>query len=199
MKAETQGVHTQRYERIGLAKIADVPDPVIETVSSRISGYLHLSTKILPSLETPAFAFDPIRQQYDAGAIIRKLESIRFNNVSKVICLTSFDLFVPVFTHVFGEARQGGRAAVVSLFRLHEKGARRSEPSPTLLDRSVKVALHELSHLYNLHHCERKNCLMHFSGLLEDLDQIPAEFCDYCKIFFQTAASKGRPAIKQHP
>ncbi|MBW1993939.1 MAG: zinc metallopeptidase, partial [Deltaproteobacteria bacterium] len=29
-------------------------------------------------------------------------------------------------------------------------------------------------------HCEDSNCIMHFTGLVEDLDKIPPYFCPYC-------------------
>jgi archaemetzincin len=175
---------------IGIVKTPEVPDRVIETIAAYIIRYMDLETKVFPSIELPNNAFDPARGQYEAGAIIKNLESMDFSHVSKVICVFSVDLFVPVFTHVFGEARQGGRIALVSLFRLREKRADEAELSPKLLKRTAKVALHELSHLFDLHHCERKHCLMHFSGLIDDLDQTPAEFCDYCIKYFQTAVSR---------
>lgn len=180
----------KQYPRIGIIKIPEVPDLVIETISAHINRYMNLTTDFLPAMELPDYAFDPVREQYEAGAIIKKIESIDFSHISKVICVFSVDLFVPVFTHVFGEARQGGRVALVSLFRLREKGGDTADLSRILLERTVKVAIHELSHLFNLHHCERKDCLMHFSGLIDDLDQTPAEFCNYCMRFFQTAVLK---------
>ena len=78
-------------------------------------------------------------------------------------------------THVFGEARQGGNVAVVSLFRLGQEPLQSNDVSSIVLERAAKVALHELCHLYDLTHCESRQCLMHFSGNLNDLDAIPDE------------------------
>ncbi|MBW2252743.1 MAG: archemetzincin, partial [Deltaproteobacteria bacterium] len=54
-----------------------------------------------------------------------------------------------------------------------------------LYERAVKVALHELGHLFDLLHCEHKRCLMHFSGSIEELDEQPLYLCNYCSIYLQ--------------
>lgn len=90
-----------------------------------------------------------------------------------------------IFTHVFGEARQGGKCGLVSLFRLM-KNPDGSTPPKSLLDkRAVKVALHELGHLLDLLHCEHKKCLMHFSGGVDEVDNMSLELCEYCTIYLQ--------------
>ena len=108
-------------------------------------------------------------------------------SVDKVIGILDVDLFVPVFTHVFGEARQGGRVALISIFRLRENPMDTINDSAIALERAAKVALHELCHLYDLTHCESRQCLMHFSGNLSDLDQIPLSFCRYCSQYIREA------------
>jgi archaemetzincin len=52
--------------------------------------------------------------------------------------------------------------------------------SPQVLERTAKVALHELGHLFSLVHCEDSHCVMHFSGQVDALDKIPPYFCKYC-------------------
>jgi len=104
-----------------------------------------------------------------------------------VIGILDVDLFVPIFSHVFGEAKQGGKYALVSLFRLKKNPDGSTIMSSNFYERAAKVALHELGHLYNLFHCEDKRCLMHFSGGLEDLDETPLYFCRYCTAFFKDA------------
>ena len=43
-------------------------------------------------------------------------------DAAKALALTDADLFIPILTFVFGEARLGGRAAVVSSARLTGDG-----------------------------------------------------------------------------
>jgi archaemetzincin len=88
---------------------------------------------------------------------------------------------MPLFTHVFGEARQNGRAAIVSLYRLGTDPGGPAAIDERVLERMAKIALHELGHLLNLLHCDDDCCLMHFSGDLEVLDRITFNFCRYCR------------------
>jgi archaemetzincin len=97
------------------------------------------------------------------------------------------DLFIPILSYVFGEARQGGRCALVSTWRLKKNRDGTRAPLPLLMERAGKVALHELGHLYNLFHCMDERCLMYFSGGLEDLDSAPLYFCRYCATYLRGA------------
>ncbi len=170
---------------IGVLPVGDVPELAPKVIAAHIVGYLKLAAEILTPLEIPAIAFDIIQRQYNAATILSFFESGPHDNYDKVIGVFNVDLFIPTFAYVFGEARQGGKHALVSLFRLAKGKEARNPPSAILCERAAKVALHELGHLYNLSHCEEKNCLMHYSGGLADLDDIPLYFCRYCNTYFQ--------------
>ena len=175
---------------IGIVSVGEVPELAPKVIAAHINGYLKLPAEILPPLENPAYAFDEMRLQYNAGLILDFFESSPFDEYDKVIGVLNVDLFVPIFTHVFGEAKQSGKYALVSLFRLAEGKEGYKSPSSLLFERAAKVALHELGHLFNLFHCEDNKCLMHFSGDLEDLDQTPLYFCRYCSAYYQDGLSR---------
>ena len=174
---------------IGVVAFGAVSEIVSKTIAARILGYLRLATDIVPSLEYPEYAFDKGRLQYNAGTILTTFESIPFNNYEKLIGVLDADLFVPILTYVFGEARQGGRCALVSLHRLKKNSDGSSASTALFLERTAKVALHELGHLFNLIHCEDERCLMHFSGGIKDLDKAIPYFCRYCSLYFREALS----------
>ena len=174
--------------RIGVIPIGDIPGIAPKVIAAHISGYLDLQAILLEPMKTPTYALDKSRLQYNVGTILQRLESRLFTSVDKVIGILDVDLFVPVFTHVFGEARQRGRVALVSLFRLREENPiDTTTDSAVALERAAKVALHELCHLYDLTHCENRQCLMYFSGNLADLDQLPLNFCRYCSRYIRDA------------
>jgi len=175
---------------IGILPLGEVPAIAPKVIAAHISGYLNLRAVLLPPMNLPVQALDKSRLQYNAAHLIQQLESRPINSVEKIIAVFSVDLFLPVFTHVFGEARQGGRVALVSLFRLKKDVAAERQPSSITLERAAKVALHELCHLFNLTHCENQDCLMHFSGDLEALDHLPLSFCRYCRSFLRDAVSR---------
>jgi archaemetzincin len=175
---------------IGVVPVGDVPVLAPKVIAAHIIGYFKLSAEILTPVELPAAAFDKIHCQYNAATILSCFESGSYDDYEKVISVFNVDLFIPTFAYVFGEAKQGGKHALVSLFRLIKGKKGRNPSSAILCERAAKVALHELGHLYNLLHCEEKNCLMHYSGGLADLDDIPLYFCRYCNIYFQEALAR---------
>lgn len=155
---------------MGILPIGHMDETYAKGVAAALLGELNIRGIVLKSLEHPAYAFNTRRIQYNAGMIIKQLESMKFPGINKVIALIDADLFIPVFSHVMGEARVGGRCALVSVFRLMES-----------MERTVKVALHELGHLLSLGHCSKAECLMSFSKSIEQLDTRSSYFCDYCR------------------
>ena len=168
-----------------MVPIGEVSQIASKSIAAHIIGYLDLDVDILPALEHPEYAQDQKRLQYNAGVILKAMESEPFQDHAKVIGVLDVDLFVPILTHVFGEAKQGGRCALVSLYRLKKNADGSTAPLSLQLERAAKVALHELGHLFELFHCERKRCLMHFSGSIEELDEQPFYLCSYCSVYLQ--------------
>jgi archaemetzincin len=154
---------------IGIQPVGAVEPGVLKVIAGSFLGELRLKSIILPPLDHPEYAFDKRRIQYDAGTIITRLEAIEFKEPDKIIALVDADLFIPVFSFVLGEARMGGKCALVSTFRLQKNPGR-----------SVKVALHEFGHLMLLVHCHDESCVMKFSKNIEQLDSNSGIFCKYC-------------------
>ena len=175
---------------IGVVPVGDVPELAPKVVAAHIVGFLKLAAEVLAPTQPPAAALDATRGRYNAARILSCFESGPYDSYDKVIAVLNVDLFIPTFAYVFGEAKQGGKHALVSLFRLAKEKEGHSQPSAVLYERAAKVALHELGHLYDLMHCEDKSCLMHYSGGLSDLDYIPFYFCRYCNTYFRDALAR---------
>jgi archaemetzincin len=175
---------------IGLVAMGRIPALILKIISAHISGYLNLAAEHLPPLALPADCFDKNRLQYDAAKLIHYLDGQKFTNCLKIIGLVEGDLFLPIFTHVLGEAQQGGTHAVISPVRLQCRQNGLQLPDAEFYERIAKVALHELGHLFNLYHCADHRCLMHFSGSMEALDAIELNFCPYCQRFFEDACQR---------
>ena len=174
---------------IGVVPLGEVCELTVKSIAAHILGYFQLDALVLPPMEHPLYAYNERRHQYDAGAIITAMESLSFPQCDKIIGVVDLDLFIPIFVHVLGEARQGGGAALVSIYRLKPSSSPSQEGLNLQMERAAKVALHELGHLYDLHHCMDGLCLMHFSGGLEDLDQTPLYLCRYCSLYLRDALS----------
>ncbi len=173
--------------RIGVVALGDLPGLIPRSIAAHIQGMLHVEVDVLPPLAVPSTAFDHERLQYSASRLIRHLETVPLALCDKVVGVLDVDLFVPLFTYVLGEAQQGGKHALVSVCRLRTQGVNPPSLLSLLMERSSKVALHELGHLYNLHHCTDPRCIMHFAGSLQDLDETLLDYCTYCRIFIRDA------------
>jgi len=179
--------------RIGVAPFGEVPDAALQGVAAYIRTHLNLAAHILPSFQNPTYAYDQKRGQYNAATILKAFKSMTFDeSLDKVIGIMNVDLFIPIFTHVLGEANEGGRYALASLYRLGKATDRLSASMDQIIERLVKVAIHELGHLFNMAHCLNKHCLMHYSGNLADLDTTSLTFCDYCSEFLAYSIRRER-------
>jgi archaemetzincin len=176
---------------VGVVPFWGIDAVVPKAVAAHLIGYLDIAAEIQNHHECPRHAYDSRRLQYDAGAILNVLESMPFHGCAKVIGILDVDLFVPILSYVFGEARQGGRCALISINRLKRNPDGSEATMPVLLERASKVALHELGHLFSLVHCEDERCLMHFSGGVKDLDKSPPYFCRYCSVYLRDALYGG--------
>lgn len=176
-----------KKQSVLVVPIGRVPDIACKAIVSHIRTLFHLDADILQPLPEARYAHDPLRNQYNAAHILNRLESTFGDTHTKILGVLNVDLFIPVFTHVFGEAREGGQCALVSLFRLRDRVNQARPSQDLILERTVKVALHELSHLFSIPHCTETGCLMHFSMNLRDLDATPLEFCKYCDAYLKTA------------
>jgi archaemetzincin len=122
----------------------------------------------------------PGREQADADALLAVLEA-RAGQDRVALGVSAQDLGIPIFTFVFGRARAGGRAAVVSLARLDPCFYGLPSDEDELMRRAVREALHELAHVAGLPHCTQPLCLMRFAGSVEKADLRGPRFCDACR------------------
>ena len=147
----------------------------------RIYGY---PTEVFALLDDIDFAFSPNRNQYHSTPV---LEQLAFNapaDAIKVLALVEVDLFIPILTHVFGEAQLGGKACIVSTIRLNEGRSYQNTQEP-FQSRIVKEAIHELGHTFNLRHCREHTCLMHYCRNEHDVDRKSDQLCRYCKVLLE--------------
>jgi len=133
-------------------------------------------------------ALDPARQQYHSTAILDKLRAHAPANGSRLVGVAAVDLFVPIFTFVFGEAEVDGRCALASTYRLEEEHYGLPADEEKLRQRLTKEAVHELGHTFGLRHCDRWQCVMASSHSVERVDLKSENFCDDCAVMVRAVA-----------
>ena len=163
-----------------ISPVGDIPSWITVIIADRIKEIFGFRTRIYPLLDNIAFAYDQKRNQYYSTLVLEKLADRAPEDCIKLLAVTHEDLFIPILTHVYGEAQLGGIAGIISISRLMaypDAGSREKSRS-----RIIKEAAHELGHAFDLRHCEDDHCIMHYCRKLEDVDQKSDQFCRYCKI-----------------
>lgn len=143
----------------------------------------------MPLLQDIDFALDKGRGQYHSTLILEELASRAPTSAIKVLAITDVDLFIPILTHVYGEAQLSGKACIISTCRLKE-GLPLMGTQETFSARVFKEAIHELGHTFNLLHCPDHDCIMHYCRSEDDVDRKSEELCRYCGILLEDALKK---------
>lgn len=81
---------------------------------------------------------------------------------------------------VFGLASYENRVGVSSIYRL-EDGHLDSANYIRTLSRLIKIATHEIGHMFSLRHCIHAKCVMNGTNHLGETDATPARACSECQ------------------
>jgi archaemetzincin len=142
-----------------------------------------LTFKILEEImQLPLDVYDLQRGQFNSSRILAKINNFsKKSGLEHVLGITDVDLFVPRLNFVFGEAEYGGRAAIISLFRLKPEFYGKNSDNRLLVERAVKEAVHEVGHMLGLGHCDNPTCVIFFSNSISDTDRKGVLLCEKCK------------------
>lgn len=136
----------------------------------------------------PVIAHDPLRNQYNSSQILASLVEHEDAH-TRILGVTTVDLFAPVLTYVFGEAQLGGPTAIVSTHRLRPELYGLPKDHGALRRRLLVEAVHELGHTAGLRHCPNPNCAMHGSSYVEEIDLKGPGMCERCLDVFNQSFS----------
>ena len=174
---------------ITVSPIGDLDATLLQQVKRDIEQVFGCNVTFQPLLKDVSFALDSARHQYHSTKILEKLNAIAPPQALKVLAIVQVDLFIPILTHVFGEAQLGGCSCVVSTHRLQEEISLVGG-FKTFCRRVSKEAVHELGHTFDLRHCRERSCIMHYCRTLKDVDRKSDRLCRYCSVLLQDALKK---------
>lgn len=168
-------------EKVTIAPVSFSNTQVLKAIQLSLEKYLHGSIgRVELPLDIEAVYSSERKQYYSTKLIAQGIPLCREID-GKVVILVEFDLYIPVLTHVFGEAMLNGQISIVSLCRLHEEFYTGGSNDELLLERSLKEILHELGHNFGLYHCDDWTCVMHASAGIEEVDIKGTDYCSKCK------------------
>jgi archaemetzincin len=175
---------SQTAHNIVISPVGDLATELLKPLRAEVTRVYRYSTEVSPLLDDLEFAFHPGRNQYHSTPILERLALKAPAGAIKVLAIVEVDLFIPILTHVYGEAQLGGMACMVSTIRLNEGHSALNTREP-FLDRIIKEAIHELGHTFRLRHCREHTCLMHYCRDEHDVDRKSDQLCRYCRILLE--------------
>lgn len=150
----------------------------IDSIAERLQKICGLKIVINENIFLMNSYYDANRGQYNAAGIVDNYPVSE--KEEKNIILTNVDIFIPIFTYLFGLAQFEKNNAVVSSYRLDNKFYGLPENLEMLENRTVKEIIHELGHTFGLIHCQDYHCVMYSSVTVDDLDSKSENFCESC-------------------
>lgn len=165
---------------LDIVPIGKVNDTILHRLSITINHCFGYPCRINEEWEIPAYAYNPDRKQYYSTRILKELcERVKHDSI-RTIGVTNLDLYIPIFTYVFGEAQLGSHCAIISLNRLRQEFYGLQRDDSLFFSRIEKEAIHELAHTIGLTHCYDVHCIMHASYSIADTDVKSDQFCKLC-------------------
>lgn len=164
-----------------ISPLGEFAPDLAEAVSREIRRVFRLPAVVQPLAVRIGAAYDPERNQYHSTPLLEQVAAAAPAPAIKVLAVVAVDLFIPILTHVYGEAQLGGRACIVSSFRLNA-GPGAAHPPEKCAGRIVKESIHELGHTFGLRHCRDERCIMHYCRSEADVDRKSDQLCRYCRI-----------------
>lgn len=176
---------------------------IIKTTSEYIEAFYGLPVKTLAAKPPPGklSATDermidyPKHRQIRTGYILDKMLTPALpKDAAALIAFTNEDLYPGgTMYFVFGQASLENRVGVWSLYRLRPKSVPPAVAGgiEIFLERTMKIAVHEVGHMFSMRHCTKYECVMSGTNHLGETDRRPIDACPECmaKIAWMTKIS----------
>ncbi|WAS96499.1 archaemetzincin [Nannocystis punicea] len=170
-------------EYVGLVR---TPEPA--DIAALLAAFFATPTDLLPAEPLPESGI-PWREvqghrQHDARALLGAVAPRLPPDAYGMLTLVTVDLFAArEQQYAFGWSTLQERLAVVGFARFDPSffgGPAPADLAGTLRRRGLRVAVHEVGHLFGLAHCQSFRCVMNGVADLDELDAIPLRLCPLC-------------------
>jgi archaemetzincin len=163
LAASTPASGPSERVKVFLVVLGDFPAPLVDEVAGALRTEYGVEVERLRARVLPARAYYPSRRRYRAEKLLSFLHASIPRTAparARILGLTAVDISTTkdrnVDWGIFGLGDIGGRAAVISSFRL-----RRNARDPAHVASRVRsTAVHEVGHTLGLDHCHEPRCVM---------------------------------------
>ncbi len=122
-------------KNITLVPVGIVESELVSWLARRLSEVLAQKVVIAEKLPLPSAGYDRRRQQYQGAALMAMLSKRSIVGAERVVGVIGADCYAPGLNFIFGQARMGGREAIVALPRLHQSFDNQPEDTALFRDR----------------------------------------------------------------
>lgn len=173
---------------VGADLVGLVRSPPIGVLAAVLAAFFATPVDRLPTAPFPDTAI-PARvaaghHQYDARALLLHVAGQLPANAHSMLMLVNVDLHVGTTQqYTYGWSTLHERLGVVGFSRFDPSfhgGAAPEDLQGTILRRALRVAVHEVGHLFGIGHCQAFRCAMNGMAHLVELDAIPLHLCPLC-------------------
>jgi len=120
--------------------------------------------------------YPPHRQIRTGWVMDAVLKPALPGDAAAMIAFTNEDVYPDSSMYfVFGQANLQDRVGVWSLYRLDDQAN-----FDTFLARAMKIAAHEVGHMFSMRHCTKYECVMSGTNHLGETDRRPIDACPEC-------------------
>lgn len=177
-----------------LGRMSDSQKAIVGKTVEYLGLFYGLKTQTLPPLDASVVPISARRihpmgqRQFNATYICEKVLLPRCpEDAAAYIAFTADDLFpAPEWNFCFGYALYKQRVGVWSLAR--NGNPNNPDEVLTVLRRTLRIASHEVGHMFSMRHCIAYKCNMNGVNSLEEADSTPLYLCPEClrKLIFAT-------------
>ena len=157
---------------------------LVDAAAVALTRELGVPCRVAPGALDPAVAFHSERNQYHSTMLLEAMA--RASGEELTVGIAGVDLYIPILTFVFGEAKLGGGRALVSYHRLLPEFYGLPRDNALAATRTAKEAVHEAGHALGVTHCDDYRCVMAASHSVEWLDLKGSAFCADCRAALTT-------------
>jgi archaemetzincin len=172
---------------VGTEFVGLVRTPMPADIAALLAAFFATPTDLLPAEPLPeGLPWREVRghRQHDAHALLGAAAPRLPADAYGMLTLVTVDLFAaPEQQYAFGWSTFHDRLAVIGFARFDPSffgGPAPADVQGAVLRRSLRVAVHEVGHLFGLAHCQAFRCVMNGVADLDELDSIPLRLCPLC-------------------
>ncbi len=164
---------------------------IFSPLASHLASIFDASITIItdpPQLDNSRASFNEQRNQLNSDKLLRWLATTIMNPIKSydqkktiILGICNIDAYSLGLNFVFGQASLTEGVAAIYLPRLRQEFYGLGAHTPIFVERVLKEATHEFGHTFDLQHCPKRSCVMHFSNSLVDTDRKAKHFCNICR------------------